>query len=452
MRRLTILTLAVGGLALTTCAGLEPLTDLQAKRLEQIDELLEVLEEDYVFPKRHDLDWDSLRKQYRAAAPFSARPNDFYHLLTGMLSELDDLHVSFDVPPENLVEDGRAATTVLEVPGFYLMPIEGRPYIVGWPEGQQPRRPERLPEAAAFPEVVRIEGFRAIWPLVPNLLRGRPGSAAELHLRWRDGSVTRHTVARPEEVEEPGGSGVVSAWQLGGGTSLQWEELGGYLYLDLRTLDRDRIELEEIDAILDRARESKGLILDLRRNPGGDWALTGAIGGRFLREPLTFALSAKPEESFFFGLISVDPFISSSWEPRGDRYEGPLIVLTSALTGSGAEHLALVLQREVGAIVIGERTSGAEAGVARYVAQDGSTLRFSAIRLLDLRGRGLQDSGVVPDVSVRLTLADVERLGPSGAFRNWEERIFAAVGRELGGVSLLERPVPRAESRQEVTR
>ncbi len=426
------LVIVLMSILLSGCFGLEPLTDLQAERLAQIGEFLEVLEEEYVFRQRRNLDWDDIRSQYRATAPFSERPNDFYHLLAGMLSELDDLHVSLDVPEENLIENGRPATSLLHVPGFYLMPIGGRPFVVGWPDGWAPSRPELVPANAPYAEVVRIEGFPALWPLVPNLLRGRPGSDAELHLRWHDGSMTRHTIPRPENDTVRGASGVLPEWTPGGLMAVQVRSHGPYVLLELSTLDNDRVDLSQVDDILNEAADSRGLILDLRRNLGGDWDLTGAIAGRFLENPVRFALSVKPSTTFF-GIIPVDPFVFSDWSPRGERYTGPLVILTSALTGSGAEHLALVLQREIGARVIGEQTSGAEAGVKKFVGRDGSTLRFSAVRLLDVLGRGLQDSGVVPDISVRLTLDDVERLGPQEAVRDWERRLFAAAEEELAG-------------------
>ena len=97
------------------------------------------------------------------------------------------------------------------------------------------------------------------------------------------------------------------------------------------------------------------------------------------------------------------------------------------VTGSGAEHFARVLQRHEKACVIGERTVGAEAAVAEVEGPDGSVLKFGAFRITDRTGRGLQDEGVVPDISVRMTLEDVERLGPVLAFRDWEQRLLRAV-------------------------
>jgi C-terminal processing protease CtpA/Prc len=96
-----------------------------------------------------------------------------------------------------------------------------------------------------------------------------------------------------------------------------------------------------------------------------------------------------------------------------------------------AEHAARVLQQHAGAIVIGERTVGAEAGIREFTGPDDGLLKFGALRIVDRTGVGLQAEGVPPDISVRLTLDDLERLGPDAAARDWDERLSAAAAAAL---------------------
>src|SRR5690606_39240850 len=151
---------------------------------------------------------------------------------------------------------------------------------------------------------------------------------------------------------------------------------------------------------------SDGLVLDLRRNLGGRWLLAQRLAERFLRAPVELVLVPKQPEPTWFGLFDWELFVQSQWNPRPPTFDKPLVVLTSALTGSAAEHAARVLQRYAGAVVVGERTAGAEAAIQSETGPDGGTLRFGATRVVDRTGVGLQREGVVPDVAVRLTIED----------------------------------------------
>ena len=197
-----------------------------------------------------------------------------------------------------------------------------------------------------------------------------------------------------------------------------------FTWLELNSLD-DEAVIDQVDAALERARASHGLVLDLRRNLGGRWVLAQRLVERFLREPVELVLVPKhPTTSGWFGLVDYELFVVNRWQPRLPTFDKPVVVLTSALTGSAAEHAARVLQRHAGATVVGERTAGAEAAIETATGPDGCTLRFGATRVVDRTGVGLQREGVVPDLSVRLTLDDVERLGQEGAASDWEQRLL----------------------------
>src|SRR5262245_26431606 len=88
------------------CANLDPLTRAEQDRLEAFDFYWQRLADDYPMFGDQKIDWHELRARYRAAVPFAQRPHEFYHLLTGMLSELGDLHVSLRVPEERFAQDG----------------------------------------------------------------------------------------------------------------------------------------------------------------------------------------------------------------------------------------------------------------------------------------------------------------------------------------------------------
>lgn len=412
----------LAGLATFGCRAFDPLTQAESERLDAFDFYWQRLADDYPLFGNQPVDWQELRTRYRAAVPFAQQPHEFYHLLSGMLSELGDLHISLQVPPARFAQDGIAATSLLDVDAFEMMPIEGRLHVVSWPAGLSPAVPEGVPVAANYPELWRVNGFPVVMSLVGNLLLGPPSSTVELQLRWRNGTVTRHVMKRPPPGRERRQQlfayvdGERPGWQLRRSEPFTW--------LELNSLD-DEAVIDQVDAALERARASHGLVLDLRRNLGGRWVLAQRLVERFLREPVELVLVPKhPTTSGWFGLVDYELFVVNRWQPRLPTFDKPVVVLTSALTGSAAEHAARVLQRHAGATVVGERTAGAEAAIETATGPDGCTLRFGATRVVDRTGVGLQREGVVPDLSVRLTLDDVERLGQEGAASDWEQRLL----------------------------
>jgi len=314
-------------------------------------------------------------------------------------------------------------TSLLDVEGFELMPIEGRLHVVRWPAEQAPMLPDGVPPRAVYPELWRVNGFPVVLSLVGNLLQGPPESPVELQLRWRNGSVTRHVMHRPRA----GTKRSTNLLAHLGGTDTGWitRRREPYTWLELASFDNEDV-ITQIIAAIDAARETQGLVLDLRRNLGGRWVFAQRLVECFLREPVEMVLVPKHPRSSWFGLWNFEMFVSSTWQPRLPTFDRPLVVLTSALTGSAAEHVARVLQRYTGATVIGERTAGAEAAIQVETGPDGSTLSFGATRVVDRTGVGLQREGVVPDISVRLTLDDLERRGPEEAARSWEQRLLSA--------------------------
>lgn len=419
-------------LLLTGCLGLNALTPPERDRLAAFDFYWQTLATSYPLFGQHHVPWQELRQRYRAAVPYAQRPHEFYHLLTGMLSELGDVHVSFRAPASRWVDDGVVPTSLLDLPGFRLMPIEGRLHVVGWPEGAAPTPPEGLPATAIYPELWRVEGFPVVVSLVANLLRGPAGSPVELQLRWRDGVVTRQVLQRPAtSVGDAEHEGASPLGHLDSG-SRRWRNRTRrpFGWIEIAAFD-EQLEVDKVVAAVDAARAKGGLVLDLRRNLGGRWDVTRGVVEHFLREPIDLVFVQPADDPALGGLIRIEVFASSTWLPRPPIFDRPLVVLTSSLTASMAEHAARVLQRHAAAIVIGERTVGAEAGIREFTGPDDGLLKFGALRIVDRTGVGLQAEGVAPDVSVRLTLDDLERLGPERAARDWDERLAAAAADSL---------------------
>lgn len=410
------------------CFGVDLLTDSERSRVTTFDFYWQQLADNYPFFGKDYVDWQEMRRQYRAAAPFAERPHEFHHLISGMLSELRDPHVSYEADTERWRENGVAPTSLLDREGFELMLIEGRLHVIGWPGGEAPELPQDLPHSARFPELWRVGGFHVVTSLVSNLMLGPPSSAVELQLKWNDDLVTRHVVRRPQAGTKVQG-GLLRRITPGGSTAASYNHDREYGYLTLNTL-APLLKIETVDKWLDAALLKNGLVIDLRNNLGGNMAVAQEILERFVKQRSEFVF-ATPDESTTAGLLTYELFMRLPIKPRGKHYNKPVVVLTSSLTASMAEHVARLLQRDCGAIVIGERTAGAEAGIVRVTGPDGSMLKYGQTRIVDRTGVGLQTEGVVPDISVRIRIADVAAFGPKRAARDWQERMLEAAARAI---------------------
>lgn len=422
----------LAALLLGACAGYNPLTNAESERIAAFDFYWEQLADNYPFFGKDLLDWKEVRRQYRAAVPFAERPHEFFHLLSGMFSELNDPHISYKPPTEGWMDGGVPPTSLLDRPGFDLMVVEGKVYVVGWPGGEAPEPPENLPHHARFPQLWRVNGSKIVVSLLGNLMIGPPDSPVELQLRWNDEVVTRHVVTRPGAGTKPRGSWLRHLARPNNKLA-DYDDDEVYGVLQLHTMNQAlRGEaMGAVDKWIDQAMDKDGLVIDLRRNYGGNLDVGRMIVGRFLSEPSDLVFVTAQEKVTTIWPFSVELFLRVEFAPRGKRYDKPIVILTSAMTASMAEHAARILQRDCGAIVVGERTAGAEAGVERVYGPEGGVLEYSETRLVDRTGVGFQDEGVVPDVSVRLRIEDVAAFGPEQAARDWEQRLFDAAARAI---------------------
>lgn len=96
-----------------------------------------------------------------------------------------------------------------------------------------------------------------------------------------------------------------------------------------------------------RAQGMRGLVLDLRNNPGGLLAEAVAISDQFLSEGRILQIKGKIEEQLFDAKKEESDFVGF-----------PVAVVVNRRTASAAEIVAAALQDNGRAVVVGERTYG----------------------------------------------------------------------------------------------
>lgn len=134
----------------------------------------------------------------------------------------------------------------------------------------------------------------------------------------------------------------------------------------------------------------KGLILDLRNNPGGLLDQAVAISDAFLDQgEIVSTRGRRPEDSQRYNAR------------KGDLAEGkPVIVLINGGSASASEIVAGALQDHRRAIVLGTKSFGKGSVQTIIPLQGHGAIRLTTARYYTPSGRSIQATGIEPDIEV----------------------------------------------------
>ncbi len=150
---------------------------------------------------------------------------------------------------------------------------------------------------------------------------------------------------------------------------------------------------EEFNKIVQEivVKNPKGIILDLRNNPGGFLETAVYIAGVFLDKKVIVIED--------FG-TKKNEYRSTNNSPFKDIKTVVLVNLGSA---SASEIIAGALQDYQKAVIVGQKTFGKGSVQNFEEFADGSSLKLTVAKWLTPNGRSIDDSGITPDVEVAMT-------------------------------------------------
>jgi len=156
-------------------------------------------------------------------------------------------------------------------------------------------------------------------------------------------------------------------------------------------------------------QEPRGLVLDLRNNPGGFLDAAVEIAGQFIADGtivsqhtrdgvITWSYSDNGKV-----LIVAGPDGKQAIPVRNTAMatDIKLVVLVNRGTASAAEVLAAALQERGQAILVGERTFGKGSVSGDYVLSDGSSVHITNGQWLSPTGRNVSGQGLMPDIPIQ---------------------------------------------------
>jgi carboxyl-terminal processing protease len=146
----------------------------------------------------------------------------------------------------------------------------------------------------------------------------------------------------------------------------------------------------------------KGLVLDLRNNPGGLLDQAVKIADRFLESGLIVSMEGRKEDQKMKFYAHGEGTISTY----------PLVVLINGGSASGAEILAGAIQDNGRGILLGTQTFGKGSVQTIFPLKDGSGLRLTTARYYTPSGRSIQAKGIAPDIVVKPLQPEEEKVTP----------------------------------------
>jgi carboxyl-terminal processing protease len=171
-----------------------------------------------------------------------------------------------------------------------------------------------------------------------------------------------------------------------------------YAYVRIRTFQErtDKSLLKALDdARAQMGGQIRGLVLDLRNNPGGLLDQAVRVSDVFLSSGIIVTTAGRNRRN-----VEVERAREKDTEPAY-----PLIVLVNRGTASASEIVAGALQDQQRAVIMGTTTFGKGSVQTIIELEDGSGLKLTVARYYTPKNRSIQERGIVPDVVVADTAA-----------------------------------------------
>jgi len=174
----------------------------------------------------------------------------------------------------------------------------------------------------------------------------------------------------------------------------------GYGYVRITNF-QSRTTTDLLKAISDLQKEErlKGMVLDLRNNPGG--VLNGAVGvsDAFIDNGLIVYTEGRLDDSSHRYLAT-----------PGDSLNGaPLVVLVNGGSASASEIVAGAIQDHKRGIILGTKSFGKGSVQTIQELRNGSAVKLTTARYFTPNGRSIQATGIEPDIklsTLRLSAED----------------------------------------------
>jgi carboxyl-terminal processing protease len=221
-----------------------------------------------------------------------------------------------------------------------------------------------------------------------KIMRGKPGTTLRL-------TVVREGVEQPLKIDIE--RDVIKV------KSVKYRMLDdGFGYIRISQFQSKTAE-NMVAAVAELTKESdeplKGLVLDLRNNPGGVLNGAVAVSDAFLKKGLIVYTEGRVNDSKLRFNATPDDIL----------HNAPLVVLVNQGSASASEIVSGALQDHRRAIIVGSQTFGKGSVQTILPLSNGTAVKLTTARYFTPSGRSIQAEGIKPDIEleqVRVSAAD----------------------------------------------
>lgn len=369
------------GLAAVAVLYLSFNTVFAATPAELYDDVWKVVNKKYYDPSNNSQDWNKWRYRYDHKLKTA---EDAYVAIDTMLASLNDPYTRF-LQPKEFSEETQSIKGSLKGIGTQIGIREGELVIIAPLEDSPAERAGLL----ADDKILEINGESTKGiniDVAADKIRGEKGTTVKLLIQRKGVPNKVYSIVRDEidvksvSCKPPFKTSVIP-------DDIQYIRLSSFI---------SKNAASEIETILNSSSNKKGIILDLRSNPGG--LLTNAV---YISDMLL-------KGGVIVSTVDRDRYKSTTRARYTQVTQKPLVVLINKGSASASEILSGALKDNHRATIIGEQSFGK--GLVQEINKlpDDAGMNITIQRYLTPSGNDIHKKGITPDIVVELTKENVD--------------------------------------------
>lgn len=375
--------------------------NLSAENIESFDVVWQTVNEFHFDPTFGGIDWKAMHDRYRPQIVMLSDIEEFNLITNQMLFELRLSHLlvaseqMLKVYMPTLFSEGtvgidvrwmqnKAVITKIK-PGFPAQVVGMKPgYVITQIDGRNVN--EIIQNGEVLPPYNVRNRRGGISNYLAGHISGPPNTSVSItymdeHSRLKETVIVRQSRGSGKNISDamPPVFVEFEARRLQGNI--------GYVWFNHFAAPVDKAFLSALKTM----RDTRGLIFDVRSNPGGYFRVMDTI----IEQLITVKT---PLYRFRFR----EKIVEKTLNPSKNPYQKPVIVLIDVTSMSCSEHFAACLQAIGRAVIVGERSPGYLLGAKWIKLPNGSSFMHTFLQPIPFGGRIVEGNGVNPDIDVML--------------------------------------------------
>lgn len=349
---------------------LSQIENVSAKPEGTFDRAWRIIKNNYIDKTYNHQDWERWLARYDNRIKTN---NDTHVAIETMVESLNDPYSRFLSPEEFAEQDRNIDAKVIGI-GVYIASIKGNTIIANVIEGSPAEKSGLKPED----RILSVNG-KSVKGIslnkIAEMVRGKEGTTVKITILREKTQIEKNIIRKEVKIK-----------------SVKYSILkNNYAYIRLSTFISNDAAYEMVEA-LEKTKNTKGIILDLRGNHGGLLPNAVLISNMFISKGNIVSIVDRNGKSQDYNA-----------EPDRLITQKPMVVLIDNESASASEILSGALKDHKRAELIGEKTFGK--GLVQRILKlpDGSGINLTIAKYLTPNGHDIGHKGIEPDYKVVMT-------------------------------------------------